>query len=31
MIQRAAPQWNVPKNPYIETMRLMYIMRKLFE
>lgn len=25
MIQRAIPQWNVPKNPYIETIRLMYI------
>ena len=25
MIQRVVPQWNVPKNPYIETVRLMYI------
>ena len=24
-IQRTAPQWNRPKNPYIETIRLMYI------
>lgn len=24
-IQRTAPQWNRLKNPYIETIRLMYI------
>ena len=24
-IQRTTPQWNIPKNPYIETIRLMYI------
>ena len=24
-IQRTAPQWNILKNPYIETVRLMYI------
>ena len=24
-IQRTAPQWNILKNPYIETIRLMYI------
>ena len=24
-IQRTVPQWNRPKNPYIETIRLMYI------
>lgn len=25
MIQRTSPQWNKPNNPYIETVRLMYI------
>ena len=24
-IQRATPQWNRPKNPYIEAIKLMYI------